>query len=240
MTIAGPTILVTGSSRGIGLALVECYASRDWSVIATCRDPDGAGELRALSEKYANVFVETLDVADPGAIHDIAERYADTAIDVLMNNAGFLGRPDAQCLNDVDLETFDRVMHINTYAPLLLATQFLEHVARSEQKKIVTLTSGLSSIAFTEQFGGFYFYRASKAAINIAMRALQADVRDRDITASVVAPGLVNTELLTESGYQGESIEPNEAAEELFKYIERLQPNTAQGFVVPPEKILPW
>jgi NAD(P)-dependent dehydrogenase (short-subunit alcohol dehydrogenase family) len=234
------TILITGASRGVGLALAECYAARQWNVIATCRDPAQATALAAIARQFDNLSVAALDVADDDAVRDLAHRYSDISIDVLMNNAGMLGDPEAQSIENLDSDLFARLMHTNTFAPLLLATSFLEQVARSQQKKIVALTSGLSSIAFTEHFGRLYFYRASKAALNVAMRALQADIRDRGVTAAVVAPGLVNTDLLTRSGYQGESIEPGQAAENLYEYIENLQPNTAEGFVVPPDKILPW
>jgi NAD(P)-dependent dehydrogenase (short-subunit alcohol dehydrogenase family) len=234
------TIFITGASRGVGLALTECYAARGWNVIATCRDPDGAEALAAVAAQYDAVSIDRLDVADEGSVIEVADRYADSAIDVLMNNAAMLGDPEAQGIDRLDSELFVRLMHTNTLAPLLMAQSFLEPVARSRQKKIVSLTSGLSSIAFTEHFGRLYFYRASKAALNVAMRALQADIRERGVIAAVVAPGLVNTDLLKRSGYQGESIEPGQAAERLYDYIETLQPNTAEGFAVPPDKILPW
>jgi NAD(P)-dependent dehydrogenase (short-subunit alcohol dehydrogenase family) len=240
MTVQTPTILITGASRGVGLALTECYAVRGWAVLATCRSPDQASGLAALAGRYDNISVDRLDVADDDAIRELAQRYSDRSIDILMNNAGMLGDPEAQSIENMDSGLFARMMHTNTFAPLLLAKYFLEQVARSEQKKIVALTSGLSSIAFTEHFGRLYFYRASKAALNVAYRALQADIRDRGVTAAVVAPGLVNTDLLTRSGYQGESIEPGQAAENLYEYIENLQPNDAEGFAVPPGKILPW
>ena len=240
MTDQPSTIFITGASRGVGLALVECYAARQWKVIATCREPDQATALAEIARRCDNVSVDRLDVANDDAVCEIAERYSDIAIDVLMNNAGMLGDPEAQSIENLDSDLLARLMHTNTFAPLLLAKSFLEQVARSKQKKIVALTSGLSSIAFTEHFGRLYFYRASKAALNVAMRALQADIRDRGVTAAVVAPGLVNTDLLTRSGYQGESIEPEQAAERLYEYIEKLQPNTAEGFAVPPDKILPW
>jgi NAD(P)-dependent dehydrogenase (short-subunit alcohol dehydrogenase family) len=234
------TIFISGASRGVGLALAECYAARQWKVIATCRNPDRATALAALAGQYDNISVDPLDVIDDEAVREIAGRYADISIDVLMNNAGMLGDPESQSIENLDADLFSELLHTNTFAPLLLAKSFLEQVARSKQKKIVALTSGLSSIAFTEHFGRLYFYRASKAALNVAMRALQADIRDRGITAAVVAPGLVNTDLLKRSGYQGESIEPGQAAERLYEYIENLQPNTAEGFAVPPDKILPW
>jgi NAD(P)-dependent dehydrogenase (short-subunit alcohol dehydrogenase family) len=238
--LTGPTILITGSARGVGLALAECYATRQWNVIATCRDPDRASDLQALGREHENITIEKLDVTDRDAVYAMSQRLKDLSIDVLMNNAGILGDPETQTVDSVDAAQFEQIMRTNTFGPLLVSTAFLEQVARSEQKKIVALTSGLSSIAFTEHFGRLYFYRASKAALNVAMRAFHADVRERGIIAAVVAPGLVDTDLLTASGFAGESISPAQAAENLFAYIEKLRPNTAEGFMVPPDRILPW
>jgi len=235
-----PAVFITGASRGVGLALTETYASRQWTVIATCRDPGSATDLNALAERHENISIDQLDVVDQAAVRQLAERYDGKSIDVLLNNAACLGAGEQQSADCVDVDLFQEVMMTNTYAPMFLASEFLDHVARSEHKKIVTLTSGLSSIAMTEGMGQFYFYRASKAAINIAMRAMQADVKERGITVAVVAPGLVNTDLLTASGYRGPSIEPAEAAERLFDYIADLKPNTAEGFAVPPDRMLPW
>ena len=93
---AGPTILITGASRGVGLGLVECYAARGWHVIATCRDPGAASNLATLAERHENITIEALDVNDEAAVRELAARYADQPIDVLMNNAGILGDAGAQ------------------------------------------------------------------------------------------------------------------------------------------------
>jgi hypothetical protein len=57
-----PVVLITGSNRGIGLALTKAYATAGWRVIATCRDPQRASELTSLAAGHNNVAVETLDV----------------------------------------------------------------------------------------------------------------------------------------------------------------------------------
>jgi len=234
------TVLITGSARGIGLALVEAYAERGWKVIATCRSAQAADALEALTNRYEDVELRVLDVTDEAAVGRLAKDLQGRAIDVLLNNAGYLGSPDRQSAQRVDYAVFREVTKVNTFAPLALSLAFMEHVARSEEKKIVTLTSGLSSVAKTSQFGNLYFYRASKAGLNAAMRALQADVRDRGIICAVIAPGIVDTGLLKESGYRGESLDPATSARSLVDQIDALEENTAEGFPLYDGSRLPW
>ena len=74
---ASPTILLTGSNRGVGLALAQEYAARGWNVIATCRTPSKAKDLQALAASNPKVLVETLDVTDVRQISKLAEKYRD-------------------------------------------------------------------------------------------------------------------------------------------------------------------
>jgi len=235
-----PAVLITGASRGIGLALTEAYASRGAHVHATCRSPDTARELHALAGSYDRIDIRPLDVASRVSIDTLATALDDVAIDLLINNAAILGRPDRQSAVTVDYDEFHAVMSVNTFGPLAVALAFMEHVARSRQKKIVTLTSGLSSVAGTRQFGGLYFYRASKAGINVAMRALQADIRERGVTCAVVAPGIVDTGLLAESGYRGESLDTQSSADGLVRLIAGLGENSEDGFPLYDGTIVPW
>ena len=108
--------LVTGANRGIGLALSTVLAERGWHVIATCRDPEHADELKALSAKYPAVTIDRLDVTDSAALVALAARYRGQPIDVLINNAGILGDPDAQQLGRFDQKTFEDVLRVNAYA----------------------------------------------------------------------------------------------------------------------------
>ncbi|MCS6947167.1 MAG: SDR family oxidoreductase, partial [Steroidobacteraceae bacterium] len=217
------TVLITGSNRGIGLEFARQYAARGWRVIATARDPQSAPELAALARQYpANVVIERLDVADEAQIAALASKYRGQPIDVLLNNAGLLGEPERQSLADLDYATFVEVLRVNTFAPLAVARAFLDNVRASEQKKIVAITSGLSSMHNTQRFGGLYFYRISKAGLNMAMRTLQADTRAQGIKVGILAPGVVDTRLLRQSGYRGAALTPEESARTTIANIDRL------------------
>ena len=88
------TVLITGSNRGLGFEFVKQYSDLDWSIIASCRNPDGADELNAFAAEHDNVVVEYLDLLDHEGIDALAEKYKGQPIDVLLNNAGLMRGPD--------------------------------------------------------------------------------------------------------------------------------------------------
>lgn len=188
-----PVVLITGSNRGIGLALAQEYASQGWHVIATCRKPEAADALQALAVQNPHIVIEKLDVTDRPAIDALAEKYKDMAIDVLLSNAGISGG-DVQTLGSFQYDAIDKVMAVNVIGPLKLAEAFVENVAASDQKKMVTITSTQGSI--TKTFGISYFYRSSKTAVNMVMHNLAIDLKDRDIIVSLVSPGMVDTDFM--------------------------------------------
>ena len=233
------TVLITGSNRGIGLEFVRQYAAAGWKVIATTRDPKSATELAALAASRKNIIVEPLDVADNTQINVLAAKYKGQPIDVLLNNAGTLGDADKQSLNGFDYANFENVLHVNTYAPLAIARAFLDNVLASEQKKIVAITSGLSSIANTQRFGSLYFYRISKVGLNMAMRTLQAELRGKGVKVGILAPGVVETRLLRQSGYRGPGvITPEQSVTAVIANIAKLD-QTAEITLYNGDKV-PW
>ena len=80
---ASPTILLTGSNRGVGLALATEFAAQGWNVIATTRTPQKATELKALAAANPKVIIEQLDVTDVRQIGKLAAKYQGVPIDVL-------------------------------------------------------------------------------------------------------------------------------------------------------------
>ncbi|HSG64039.1 MAG TPA: SDR family oxidoreductase [Gammaproteobacteria bacterium] len=191
-----PTVLITGSSRGIGLAFAEHYAAAGWNVIATARAPQSADELQALAAKDENVVIEQLDVTDYARITELAAEYAGTPIDVLINNAGVYGDRDKQEWGSLDPEAFAEVNAVNVLGPLKMAEAFADHVAASRQKKIVSITSGAGSVSPDRVRGGGIYYAISKAALNMAMRKARAELEGRGIIVAAIAPGMVHTDML--------------------------------------------
>jgi NAD(P)-dependent dehydrogenase (short-subunit alcohol dehydrogenase family) len=181
-----PSVLVTGANRGIGLEFARQYAGDGWQVIAGCRDPAAAAELRALP---GEIRIEALDVGDDGQIAGLGKRLGDQPIDVLINNAGVYGSSSGS-----DTALWLDVLRVNCIGPLHLAERLAGNVVRSKRRLIASLTSGMGSIAQNDG-GGYVIYRSSKAALNMAMRSLAAELRPRKVAVVVVSPGWVRTDM---------------------------------------------
>jgi len=235
-----PTVLITGSNRGIGLALARHYAAGGWNVIASCRSPQRADKLTALAENDPKVVVEQLDVTDYSRIDELAAEYSGQPIDLLINNAAILGDLASQKVGGLDHALFQRVMDVNVFGPMRMSEAFADHVAASGQKKIVALTSGLGSLTLMGKMSGFYYYRISKAGLNMAMRALRTDLANRDIVVGIVAPGMVQTQMLEDSGYRGKALSPEESARGLAGIIAGLTADDPGLPINVDGKTIPW
>ena len=244
-----PTALVTGSDRGIGLALAQEFTARGWKVIATCRHPADATQLKAFAASHSSVVMETLDVTDNAAIDALAQKYRGQAIDALVNNAGIGGFSDKTQLAALDPDEFARFMRINAYAPLRVAQAFLDNIAASRQKKIVAISSTFGSLTLATRAQQNYFYAMSKSALNMGMRQLHADVAGRGIIVGIVSPGAVDTDMQKElRAYAAQrgapiatpTLTPAESAKSLVNYIESLSAEQSGRFFNYKGEERPW
>jgi len=186
-----PTVLITGANRGIGFELARQYAERGWGVIATARRPAQADELNALAARRPNLVVEALDVTDHAQIDALAEKYRDRPIDILINNAGISGGHENAKFGAMNYDAYYEVHAVNVGGRTKMAEAFLPHVAASKQKKIINITSCQGAIAKT--WGCCYFYRTSKAALNMMMRNIALELKPKGITVGLISPGFVRT-----------------------------------------------
>jgi NAD(P)-dependent dehydrogenase (short-subunit alcohol dehydrogenase family) len=202
----GETVLITGSNSGLGLEFTKQYAELGWTVIATHRRASTPETLAAVIAEHDNVRVERMDVTDPDGIATLAAKLRDVPIDLLLNNAGVYNDRGACAQDDCpgDWSTqdfgqlryglFDTIMAVNVRGPLMVSEAFVEHVAASDRKQMVSISSTNGSL--TEPLGGAgaIFYRSSKAALNRAMQLVALALEDRGITVLMLHPGAVVTE----------------------------------------------
>jgi NAD(P)-dependent dehydrogenase (short-subunit alcohol dehydrogenase family) len=232
---AMPSVLITGANRGLGLEFARQYLDDGWQVFAACRDPASASELRRLADPSDDKLrIMALDVTDPMSIQATAAELKGQAIDLLLNNAGVMGT-QGQTIGNIDYETWAKVLDVNTLGPMRVSEAFVDHVARSERKLIVTLTSGMGSIADNTS-GGSVAYRSSKAAVNMVTRSLAIDLAPRGITCVVVNPGWV----LTEMGGPHARITPAESVRRMRDLIATLGPARSGRFFNHDGREYPW
>jgi NAD(P)-dependent dehydrogenase (short-subunit alcohol dehydrogenase family) len=212
------TCLVTGANRGIGLEFARQLQARGERVIATARHPEAATDLATLG-----VRVEPLDVADGGSVRALAERLQGAPIDVLVNNAGTGG--DSSPLADLDFERMARFFSVNSIGPLRLAQALMPNLRAGSRRLIVSLTSQMGSIASNDQ-GGYYGYRASKAALNMLNRTLALELAGKGYTCVVLNPGWVRTDM----GGAGAPLTPEASVRGLLRLIDRLTPKDTGSF----------
>ncbi len=229
------TVLVTGANRGLGLEFARQYAADGWKVYAACRDPDAAQELaQVAAESGGAIRVLALDVTDAASVRAAAQSLAGEAIDLLINNAG-VGSPKKQRLGRLDYAAWAHVLDVNTLGPMRVVEAFLDSVAKGGDRKIVTLTSAMGSIADNGS-GGSYAYRSSKAAVNIVMKSLSIDLAPRGITCVVVHPGWVRTAM---GGPDGK-LTPTQSVTALRRLIAGLKPEDTGRFFNYDGKTYPW
>ncbi|MCP6761200.1 MAG: SDR family oxidoreductase [Fischerella sp. CENA71] len=228
------TVLITGTSRGIGLELATQYAADGWCVLATCRNPKTAKVLQKVQRQYPDtVYLHALDVGDHEQIERLGTFLREESVDILINNAGW-GEKCAT-LADVTYESWEKSMRINAYATLKMAQVFLEQLARSRKKTIVTISSQMGSIA-QNYSGTRYAYRASKATVNMIVKTLSVDLSPKGIVVTSLHPGWVKTDL----GGSRALISVQESVSGLRQVIGRLTQAESGRFFAYDGTEIPW
>ena len=253
LTVA-ETVLVTGSNRGIGLEFVTQYADRGWQVIATSRSPDDDDELQNLANKYENIIIEKLDVTDQNQINFLASKLSEEPIDILINNAGLLGNRQKQLWGSIDNETFFELMAVNVLGPLKVSEAFAPHVALSDKKKIIVLSSIIGSISMQKSPTPLPLLAISKAAVNMAMQTVAMQLRKDNITVAMIFPGSVQTRMMHQAfgmsieqasekkdfNYGFSSLTPTQSVTKMISVIDSLDGEETGVFLNNDGSKLPW
>lgn len=218
------TVLITGASRGIGLELARQYRDRGDTVVAACRE--ATPELEALGVRV----VEGVDVTDDSAVARMASALDGEPLDVLVNNAGVLS---VESLDDLDLDRIRRQLEVNSLGPLRVTVALRDRLRPGA--KVAIVTSRMGSVDDNTS-GGYYGYRMSKAAVNMAGRSLAVDLKGRGVAVAILHPGFVRTDM---TGHQG-NVDPAESAAGLIARIDELTVDTSGRFWHANGEPLPW
>ncbi len=218
-----PTAIITGASRGLGLALARALAERGWNLVLDARGGDALAKVTDELSATTEVVAVTGDVAHDRHRRELVE--AARALggpDLLVNNASLLGPSPQPRLADYPLDAFEAVYEVNVTAPLALIQLALPLLAQSPQGRILNVTSD----AGVEAYEGWGGYGSSKAALEHLSKVLAAE--HPDLTVWWVDPGDMNTQMHQEA-FPGEDISdrppPEASVPGLLKLIDEDAPS---------------
>lgn len=186
--------LVTGANRGIGLEVVKTLAYKEFQVFMGVRDlTKGEEVLSSLGPLIKQIQLLAIDVTDLQSIQSCAnelKRYSDH-VDVLINNAAILDKNDI-AIEQLSAEVMIKTFTTNTLGPLLVTQALLPALLKSEQPRIINVSSGAGLVGRMEHWAPAY--SISKAALN-AVTVQFATALEGKVAINAVHPGWVRTQM---------------------------------------------
>lgn len=210
--------VVVGASGGIGAAMAERLESRGAEVVRLARGSD-----------------PKLDLTDEASIAEAAHSLADQApFNLVFIATGVLGAGGAgpeKNLRQLDPDQLSRIMAVNAIGPALVVKHFRDLLPRDGSAVMAALSARVGSIA-DNGLGGWYGYRASKAALNQFMRtaAIEIGRKRREAVVLALHPGTVKTRLSEDFTAGRETFTPDESARQLLDVMEKATPAMSGGF----------
>jgi NAD(P)-dependent dehydrogenase (short-subunit alcohol dehydrogenase family) len=246
--------LIQGASRGIGLALVaQLLSDGDFDhVYATSRSATSADALRELAVSFpGRLTLLSVDVTNEASIADAAAtvQHTHAEMHLLMNVAGILhddsvGMHPEKRLSDIQPEFIARAFAVNATGPLLMIKHFSPLLRHRERSVVANVSARVGSIG-DNALGGWYGYRASKAAQNMFTRTAAIELKRRGPGNICVAihPGTVETDL--SAPFSGnvapeKLFSPELAAQQLLTVLGGLTPEHTGGFFAWDGAPIPW
>jgi NAD(P)-dependent dehydrogenase (short-subunit alcohol dehydrogenase family) len=214
-----PTALITGASRGLGLALARALAEREWRLVIDARGAEKLAAVRAELAGTTEVIALVGDVADERHRRALVAA-AGSPLEVLVNNASLLGPSPLPRLGDYPLDALETVYRVNTLAPLRLIQLALASLG--EGARVLNVTSD----AAVESYEGWGGYGSSKAALEQLSGVLAAE--HPRLRFYSVDPGDMRTRMQQEA-FPGEDISdrppPEESVPGLLALIDGERPS---------------
>jgi NAD(P)-dependent dehydrogenase (short-subunit alcohol dehydrogenase family) len=208
-------ILITGANRGLGLSLTESLLADGHTIHALNRRESSA--LLQLKEKYPqSLQLQTGDVGDESSVRQALEKIAGRvdSLDIVLNNAAVHLDQSRISFEKVDFSVYLPAFQVNTIGPLMVIKYALPLLRRGTRKLIVNFSSEAGSIGACWRTSE-YSYCMTKAALNMASRILQNDLREEGIKILALHPGWFSSDM----GGLEAPITPAEAAERIVKVL---------------------
>jgi NAD(P)-dependent dehydrogenase (short-subunit alcohol dehydrogenase family) len=203
--LAGQAAIVTGGAKGIGRHY--CMALADEGAQVMVADiADGSGVAREIVAKHGQGAAESLqfDVSDEASVQRLVERTVERfgKIDLLVNNAALFADLEYTSLIEIDVALWDKVMAVNVRGPFLMAKHVVPHMKKQKGGNIINIGSGTAR----KGTPGLLHYVTSKGAITSMTRAMSRELGDDNIRVNTLAPGLIMSDSVVESGTHSDAI----------------------------------
>ena len=231
------TIFISGANRGIGLELArQCLNAGD-RVLAACRNPAEANDLKDLRGVGGELEILELTVDDEDSVDSCFRRLRDQGqgFDLLFNNAGIIDWSD---LATVEKDSLERIYRTNLVGALLVMRAALPCLGRSSDPLVVNLSSRLGSISLRggTQLGGAVAYQCSKAALNMLTRQAAIDWAPMGVRVISISPGWVKTDM----GGPDAKYEVEESVRLILQTLAELDPKASGVFVGEDGEEISW
>ncbi len=245
--------MIQGASRGIGLALVGALIDSDRfsTIVACCRNPAASEPLRALAgQSPGRVRVLSLDVTRPDSVTAAAARIGRWGLKpaLVLNVSGLLHdgtavRPERR-LEEIDPVAMERVFAVNALGPAIMLREFLPLMSRDGRSVMAMLSARVGSIS-DNRLGGWYAYRASKAALNqlVKSASIEAARRFPGVVLAALHPGTTDTDLSAPFQArvpEGKLFSPTYVANRLLDVINTLEADDSGHFFAWDGSEIPW
>lgn len=188
-------VVVTGAGSGIGRELVIQLVKKGAIPVLADINKEGMQETVIISNAQ-NHSIHQLDMSIGSAIKDFVKNVVEMhgQIDILINNAGII-QPFVDFIN-LDEALVDKIMQVNFYGPVNLTRACLPYLLERPEAHI----ANISSMGGFIPFPGQTIYGASKAAIKLFTEGLYAELKDTNVGVSIIHPGAISTNIITNSG----------------------------------------
>jgi len=250
--IQNTNALIVGANGGIGLGFVQQLLQDDRvaKIYATYRQPNSASELSALEREHpAQLVCLSLDITEEAQIAECSDRIRSQVdrLHLVINCVGILHEGDLQpekSLRQINPDHLMRYFQINSIGAVLLAKHLSPLFCHSDRNIFATISAKIGSIG-DNQLGGWYGYRASKAALNMLMRTVAIEYKRKSPHTIVVTlhPGTTDTRLSKpfQRNVPPEKLFPVErTVAQLLAVIDKLEPQDSGEFFSWDGSRLPW
>ncbi len=228
------SVLITGTTRGIGLELARQFLDAGSDVFATARNPE-SDALQSLKAAHGDQLqLLALDVTDSVQIAEVAATLAGQPLNLLINNAG-LFRSRSDDAESLSHETWLQEFHVNAIAPFMVTRALRENLAAADDALVAMISSKMGSMSDNTS-GGAYSYRSSKAALNAVTVCLSSDLADDGTRVVALHPGWVRTDM----GGSNAPVDAPTSANGLKKVMLGIDTTQNGGFFDYTGESIPW